>query len=70
MPRHAESAAPTTEAPATAEAPAAAEAPGPRGKSKSISPRQIPVIGVVTEDEDALVRSRVRAWGAGEAWRE
>ncbi|XP_070280313.1 cilia- and flagella-associated protein 69 isoform X2 [Myotis yumanensis] len=54
MPRHAESAAPTTEARATAEAPATAEAQGPRGKSKSSSPRQIPVIGVVTEDEDAL----------------
>ncbi|XP_036184152.1 cilia- and flagella-associated protein 69 isoform X1 [Myotis myotis] len=48
MPRHAESAAPTTEAPATA------EAQGRRSKSKSSSPRQIPVIGVVTEDEDAL----------------
>lgn len=69
MPRHAVAAAPTTEAPAPAEAPATAEAPsaaeaqGPRSKSKSGSPRQIPVVGVVTEDEDAQVGSRARAWG-------
>ncbi|XP_024433029.1 cilia- and flagella-associated protein 69 [Desmodus rotundus] len=36
-----------------AEAPATAEPPGPGGRGKSSSPRRIPVVGVVTEDEDA-----------------
>ncbi|KAM5302953.1 cilia- and flagella-associated protein 69 isoform 4-T4 [Glossophaga mutica] len=36
-----------------AEAPAAAEPQGPGGRGKTSSPRRIPVVGVVTEDEDA-----------------
>ncbi|XP_045683980.1 cilia- and flagella-associated protein 69 isoform X2 [Phyllostomus hastatus] len=36
-----------------AEAPATAGPQGPGGRGKSGSPRQIPVVGVVTEDEDA-----------------
>lgn len=39
----------------TAEARATAEAQEPGVRSKSNSPRQIPVVGVVTEDEDAQV---------------
>ncbi|XP_054419806.1 cilia- and flagella-associated protein 69 isoform X3 [Pteronotus mesoamericanus] len=37
----------------TAEAPATAEPQGPGGRGKSSSPRRIPVVGLVTEDEDA-----------------
>lgn len=39
----------------TVEARATAEAREPGVRSKSSSPRQIPVVGVVTEDEDAQV---------------
>ena len=49
-----------------AEAPATAEPPGPGGRGKSSSPRRIPVVGVVTEDEDAQVWDRVGALGAVE----
>lgn len=48
----------------TGEAAATAEGQDPRGRSKSSSPRHIPVIAVVTEDEETQVRTGVCAVGA------
>jgi hypothetical protein len=50
----------------TAEAaPETAEAQDPGHRSKSSSPRQIPVIGVVAEDEEMQVWAGVCAFGGG-----
>lgn len=49
-----------------AEAAATAEVQEPGGRLRSSSPRHIPVVGVVTEDEEAQVWAVSVLW---EAWR-
>lgn len=50
----------------TREAAATTEAQEPGSRIKSSSPRQIPVVGVVTEDEEAQVRAAAGALGREE----
>lgn len=43
----------------TAEAPATAEVQDPGSRIKACSPRQVPAVGVVPEDEETQVRTGV-----------